>query len=132
MRDVNHYLKKIDKRIVIGLGAIGSGILYLKVISPVFGIHIACPIKHVTGFDCPGCGMTRTALNVLDGNFYQAFRFNSLVFILAPLFLIYYLLILKGKKKQSDLLLFAMLGLTLVYGVLRNTPMFSFLAPTAV
>ena len=129
---MDHYKKKLAKRTVIGLGAIGGGVLYLKVISPVFGIHIACPIKHVTGFDCPGCGMTRTALSLLDGDFYQAFRFNSLVFILAPLFLLYYVLIAKGKKKESDLLLFAMLGLTLAYGVLRNTPMFSFLAPTIV
>jgi hypothetical protein len=129
---MRHYLKKIDKRILIGLGVVGAGVFYLKVLSPTFNIHIPCPFKHVTGFDCPGCGMTRLSLSLLEGDLYQAFRYNSLIFVLLPLFVLYYCLSAKGKKQSSEAVLYGMLVMTILFGVLRNTPMFSFLAPTTI
>lgn len=129
---MKHYIKRLDKRILIGLGLVSVGVLYLKVLSPTFNIHIPCPIKHVTGFDCPGCGMTRLSLSLLEGDLYQAFRYNSLIFILLPLFIVYYYSVSKGKKKMSDYLLYSMLIMTVLFGILRNVPMFSFLAPTLV
>lgn len=129
---MRHYLKKLDKRILIGLGVVGAGVFYLKVLAPTFHIHIPCPFKHVTDFDCPGCGMTRLTLSLLEGDVYQAFRYNSLLFVLIPFFILYYTLLSKGKKKSSDYVLYGMLVMTIVFGVLRNTPMFSFLAPTTI
>src|SRR5690625_7939498 len=82
-------LMKMKKKLLIGFSLLVMGVFYLKVISPVFNIHIPCIFNKITGLDCPGCGMTRAALSLLDGNIYQAFRWNMLIFMIIPLYFIY-------------------------------------------
>ena len=120
----------MKKKLLILLLLIGSGILYLKVLSPMFQIHIPCVFRQITGYNCPGCGMTRAALAFLDGKFYQAFRFNMLIFILAPLYLLYLLFEKLHKIRASKMLMSGMLILTGLFFILRNTEKFDFLAPT--
>jgi|SRR5699024_4449720 len=120
----------MKKKLIIGIVLVALGILYLKVISPVFHIHIPCVFKKITGLDCPGCGMTRAALAMLDGDFYQAFRFNMLVFVLAPIYLLYLYFEGKNKQRSSKYLMGGMLILSGLFFILRNTEMFNFLAPT--
>lgn len=120
----------MKKKLIIGIILISLGIFYLKVISPVFQIHIPCVFKKITGLDCPGCGMTRAALAILDGDFYQAFRFNMLVFILAPIYLLYLYFERKNKQETSKYMMGGMLILSGLFFILRNTEMFNFLAPT--
>ncbi|MFT4177687.1 MAG: DUF2752 domain-containing protein [Luteolibacter sp.] len=43
-----------------------------------------CVFRNVTGFLCPGCGMTRATHSTLHGQFTQAFRFNPLGVLLLP------------------------------------------------
>ncbi len=47
-----------------------------------------CAFKKLTGYDCPGCGMTRASYATLHGNIAQAFRFNPVGMILLPLALV--------------------------------------------
>lgn len=93
-----------------------------------------CPIKTITGLDCPGCGITRMFVALFHGNIYQAFRYNPLVFIELPI--IFILLVLykfkKEYRKVINIIFIVLLIITIVYGVLRNIPMFYFLAPTEV
>jgi len=42
-----------------------------------------CPIKLVFGVPCPACGSTHAVIQVFEGHFSEAFRFNPLGFILA-------------------------------------------------
>ena len=44
-----------------------------------------CPIKALTGLNCPGCGITRMFVALFHGDIYQAFRYNPLVFIELPI-----------------------------------------------
>lgn len=44
-----------------------------------------CVFRKFTGYDCPGCGMTRATYASLHGNFAQAFHFNPVGMILLPL-----------------------------------------------
>ena len=53
------------------------------------GIGIPCPIRAVTGYRCPGCGITHCAVNLLHGRVREAFEANQFVCILAPFGLIY-------------------------------------------
>lgn len=106
-----------------------GGIVYFKILSPVFNINIPCPVHALTGFYCPGCGLTRLIFSLMDLNIAQAFRFNALIFLLVPMYSILTLLKLKGYKKFSDILMILMIVLTLSFGLLRNLPMFSWLAP---
>jgi hypothetical protein len=44
-----------------------------------------CPIKLLTGFDCPGCGGTRMLFSLLHGDLPAALHFNALAVLLLPL-----------------------------------------------
>jgi Protein of unknown function (DUF2752) len=44
-----------------------------------------CTFHQLTGWHCPGCGMTRAAHAALHGEILQAFRFNPLGMLLLPL-----------------------------------------------
>lgn len=35
---------------------------------------IPCPYKHYLGIDCPGCGMQRSVIELLKGNFVESFQ----------------------------------------------------------
>ncbi len=93
-----------------------------------------CPIKALTGLNCPGCGITRMFVALFHGNIYQAFRYNPLVFIELPIIAILILLYRFNKKSRKvvNILFIILLVITIVYGVLRNIPFFYFLAPTQV
>jgi hypothetical protein len=117
--------------VLMGMAGVG-GLLYLKVWLPHTGIRIPCVFREVTGLWCPGCGMTRLALSLMELDLLQAFRYNMLVFFLAPLYLIYLLLVWRGKTKYSSILMGAMVVMTIAFGVLRNIPYFAWLAPTEI
>lgn len=35
---------------------------------------MTCPYKAMIGFDCPGCGMQRSFIELLKGNFIESFQ----------------------------------------------------------
>lgn len=35
---------------------------------------LPCPVKYLTGFDCPGCGFQRSFLALIQGNMVESFR----------------------------------------------------------
>ena len=77
-------------------------------------------------------------LSILHGNFKAAFSYNPLLFISLPFFIIYYLdyLIAKLKLKKPKFqvlepyIWYFLLGIFLIYGILRNIPYFDILKPT--
>lgn len=85
---------------------------------------------------CAGCGFTRMIKSIIKLDFYQAFRYNPLLFILLILFtpyLIYqiYLYIRYGNIKKTSLKLLIILVIILfIYMFLRNIPKFDYLIPT--
>jgi hypothetical protein len=46
-----------------------------------------CPVKYVTGYDCPGCGLQRAYRFVVRGQISDAVSANALIFTL-PAFLL--------------------------------------------
>lgn len=60
----------------------------------IFGLYVFlthrmgiqnCLLKLVIGYPCPGCGMTRATISLLQFDFVRAFAYNPLVFFL-PIF----------------------------------------------
>ncbi len=45
-----------------------------------------CPTASLFGVPCPGCGLTRATLRLLQGDLSGALRLHPLVMVLAPLF----------------------------------------------
>ena len=74
---------------------------------------------------------------ILHLEFYQAFRYNPLVFILLILSIIYLIIKFILKKfniniKIPEYIWYILLVIIIIYGILRNIPEFSWLAPTEV
>ncbi len=55
-----------------------------------------CVFRKATGFECPGCGMTRASHAALNGDLAAAFAFNPLGMVLLPLALLAFALELEG------------------------------------
>jgi len=105
----------------------------------IIGYRIQCPIHHFTNINCPGCGTTRLMESIIfDFNIYQAFRWNPFVFIFSPVVVIEYIrqniyYLKYGRLTNNldkELITFAIL--LIAFGVLRNIPVFEFMAPTLI
>ena len=120
---------------LIFLTLMGIGIYFLA--QKLINFHIDCPFHSLTGLYCPGCGTTRMIKSLFQGQFYQAFRYNPLVFLMLPLFIFIFLDWLFTKQnhqrqieKLEPFLWYILIIIFLSYGVMRNLKIFSFLIPT--
>ena len=112
-------------------------IIYL-ILGKKFNIFIKCPIHEIFHVYCPGCGLTRMLLSLLKLDFYQAFRYNPLLFILLPfaIFLFIENIYSEYKKKKSifkripNYIWYILIMILLTYGVVRN--FFPYLSPTNI
>lgn len=100
-----------------------------------------CPYKEFFGLDCITCGTTRMIKAIFIGDFNQAFRFNPAIFIITPFAFIFTVFeavaFIRGKTNVLRKIIpfwvyIVVLVLLLAFGIIRNIPIFSFLAPTIV
>jgi len=62
-----------------------SGTGLLQIVTAMLGISLwECPIFHLLGIPCPGCGMSRAAGSLLHGEWKQSIAFHAF----APVFVI--------------------------------------------
>ena len=54
-------------------------------------LYIPCFFRMITGFKCPGCGITHLLFHLVEFKFDEAFYDNPLVFIYLPFILVYYI-----------------------------------------
>ena len=72
--------KRTQFYLASSLVLIGLIILY-KIFDPLqYFFFPKCPIKSLTGLDCPGCGGQRATHLLLNGEFKAAFFQNPLLF----------------------------------------------------
>ena len=98
-----------------------------------------CPIRTLTGFYCPGCGMTRGLHQLLHGNIAAALAYNPLIVLVIPAALYWLLsetiLVCLNRElprpRPTPRLLWTVLIAVIAFGVLRNVPYYPFtlLAP---
>jgi len=65
----------------VGALVVGCGVL--RVVDPAGGPTI-CPFKAWTGLDCPGCGATRAAHQLLNGHLVAALDLNAMLVVALP------------------------------------------------
>ncbi|MGN1481544.1 DUF2752 domain-containing protein [Porcipelethomonas sp.] len=125
------------KKLVKMLAAVtAAGILYYFITTRL-GIAVPCIFHKITGFYCPGCGVTRMCIHLINLDFYRAFRSNPGVFLSLPLLIVIfsasaYSHVRYGKPaKQKWLTVLEIITavMLIIFGILRNIPFFSFLAP---
>lgn len=126
----------MKKKIIICISLLILLITYLY-LGNKFHIYLDCPIKKTIGLYCPGCGITRMLLSILQLDFYQAFRYNPLLFICLPFFIFFLIEGIISKKeplynKIPTKIWVIIIAILIIYGILRNIPFFDFLAPTLI
>lgn len=93
------------------------------------GFKIPCPIKFATGFDCPGCGISRVLLSYLRLDFKTAFFTNPVITVILPIMFgdyVYhkYLYVVHNNKKPFNKLenisMYVMIGALILYAVIKN------------
>lgn len=107
-------------------------------LNSVYNFKIPCIFYKITNYYCPGCGITRCLFAIIEGNFYDAFSYNRLVFILLPFIMVYiiyktYLYVFNKRDKYisriPNIVWILLIIITLLFGILRNIEVFSYLAP---
>ena len=101
---------------------------------------IPCPIYTIFHVYCPGCGVTRMLGALFKGDFYQAFRYNPLVFILLPFIIFYIFDLIHSRITKKELytnrvnnkVFYVLIAILLIYGLLRNINGFEVLRPTKI
>lgn len=91
--------------------------------------YIPCIFHEITGYKCPGCGITHLVFALLKLNIHEAFISNPLVFIYMPFIIFYfvyldYLYIYEKKdkilKNIPNWVWIVLIIITLLYGIIRN------------
>src|SRR5690606_18511222 len=98
-------------------------------------LFVKCTFKAATGWDCPGCGGQRAVHHLLHFEWGKAFRYNALFVLLLPylgiLFYyetrrIFWKIPIPTNFLTSNILLWVLLILLLLFLVLRNLPLYPF------
>ena len=134
---------KIEHRIksFILIAIIIAAIILLYKINPsTSSFFPSCPVYTITGLYCPGCGSLRALHQLFHGNISNAFGFNPLMVIALPFiaysFLSYILDGITGKTLPKIFIpafyIWLILGIILLFGILRNIRIYPFilLAPS--
>ena len=93
-----------------------------------------CPLYSLTGFACPGCGLTRGYHALFHGDISTALHFNLLIpvwtVIFGYVFVSLLLLAIRGKGlpmwPTAPRFLWVFMILLFVFGVVRNVPAYPF------
>lgn len=111
---------------LLGLGAVGAWVLYTFP-PTAYAFYPQCPVRLLTGLECPGCGTTRALHHLLHGRVDEAFRLNPMLFVLVAVALCALPSILRGRSPQflmKPWFAWASFVVLAGYWVVRNTPMY--------
>lgn len=118
-----------------GVAAFAGGSGFVAYFDPsTTHLFPVCPLFALTGFACPGCGLTRGFHALFHGDIWTALHFNALIPVWALIFgylvVSWTLLAVRGKglpmwMTHSNFLWGFMIVL-LVFGFVRNLPFYPF------
>ena len=66
-----------------------------------FALNLPCPIQYLSGFSCPGCGMTRALWSLVTLDFAAAWYYHPASFALPAVAALLVLFHWKGMKKAT-------------------------------
>ncbi len=86
-------------------------------------LNLQCPIRALTGVSCPGCGMTRAVVSLLQLDFKGAFYYHPMVFGIVPVAAVLFLLNQRKNKRLRKLFILAVCLLFVTVYLYRFTVM---------
>lgn len=119
--------KRAQRTIIIIAGFLIAGLLYGMFFS-VTGIGVPCLFRTITGFLCPGCGITHMCVALMEGDIPKAIQSNSVIFFLLP-FILYLLAVqlfwyiktgTMKVSKRENIMAYVMIVILVGYGIVRN------------
>jgi hypothetical protein len=121
---------------VLVAAVLGSGAVLFFFDPAKHGFYPVCLFHSLTGLNCPGCGATRAAYQLLHGHLLRALHDNALfVLTLTALTAQSAGFVMQKIRNHpvafvmSPIMLWALLIVVFVFTVLRNLPSFSWLSP---
>jgi len=121
---------------VLVLAVLGSGAVLFFFDPAQHRFYPGCVFHSLTGWNCPGCGATRAAYQLLHGHWLAALHDNALfVVTLAAVAGIGLWWAVQSLRRRPVKLtvpaagIWAFLAIALVFTVLRNLPAFAWLSP---
>ncbi len=129
-------MKKRIIKIILIIAISIIGLITYHYLNQYYNFSIPCLFHQITGYYCPGCGITRCLFSLLEGKIYQAFMYNQLVFILLPFFIIYfiynsYIYIFNKENKLinkiPNYVYIILLIIVISFGIIRNLDFFPYL-----
>lgn len=105
---------------------LGIGLAYLIFVLFV-GRGIPCVFYEITGFRCPGCGISRMFVSMARLDFVSAFHHNPFFFVTGPFLIAYFVCVevkyvLHDSRKMGkwEIFLWVEIVGALLFGILRN------------
>lgn len=122
---------------LVGAAGLGAAVLLHLHDPHESGSYGYCPFLQLTGKPCPGCGGLRAVNDLTRGDFIGAISSNALaVALVVALAVVWVLWVARRLRGRVDRMIvlnlnagLAMIGVLVVFGILRNTPWGSWLAP---
>ena len=118
--------------VVVSAVPVGATLWYFD--PSTAGFFPVCPLYSITGFACPGCGLTRGFHALMHGDVLTALDYNAMLPFFAVLIgfgfvsLVYFAV--RGRALSVKLLnpnsLWVFFVMLLVFGVTRNLPWYPF------
>lgn len=97
-----------------------GGMLVLFFFNPAHSsLFPPCPVKWLTGLNCPGCGSLRALHQLFHGNILNAFKLNPLLIIMLPFIGI---LLLKPSLAYRQWVPWTIFVLFIFFCIIRNMP----------
>ena len=119
------------KKIITALTAGGALVIYL-VLRRLTGFSVPCLFHTITGFKCPGCGVTHMLDSLLSLDIKGAREANAFIFFTSPflIFEIIYELFMPHNnsrfKHVNNALLIVYCFALIIFGITRNLPSYPF------
>lgn len=117
------------------LGAVGAFLLVGAVDPTEPGHYPPCPLRALTGWACPGCGTLRAWHALAHGDVPTALDHNVLTVVALPVLVLAWGVWTVRRLRGADpwfarpALVNGFAAVVVAYGVLRNLPFASYLAP---
>lgn len=131
---------RADLKAPLAVAAVGAGLFALLYARDPHdsGSYGYCPYLAVTGLPCPGCGGLRAVNDLTHGNIVSAISSNALAVALVATLIVAWVLWVARRVRTgvngpmialSPRVSWIMLGVVLVFGLVRVLPFGSWLAP---
>ena len=76
--------ERLGRTVRLGLILLLVGLAYLAFVL-ISGYRLPCPFFSLTGLSCPGCGVTRMIVALVEGDLPRAFASNPFLLLSSPL-----------------------------------------------